>query len=344
MTKTLALLLLLASPAAFAARPSAGSQPFPNDYKPHPCAPSQACASLKPSEVVSVGATMRGYSLTEEWVTAKYDRMVELMRPACGKLATCYATQGNLAIFCTDLLFPEFWSVCDRFPKGSVDNEQCAMFTRIFTLRADLQDKETWKAAQACAAEKTPRTTVGKLEITFLPPKIDRDYKGRFVVNALDPELRVPIQALVEMKDVRLSARAPGGRPWTNYEIEWPAKFLRVPNAAGHTDLVAPSITISADGYAPVEMVMPMTAPKVIVEMSPAVDQLKRGKNTVTFTAIDAETNKPVELRVMLGPHILGDTNKPLELELKKGEKRPEIWATSLFDRYSDVVIAPAEK
>ena len=342
--RKLLVLLLLVAPAAFAARPTTGSQAFPNDYKPHPCAPSQACASLKASEVVSVGATMRGYSLTEEWVRANFDTMVELMQPACAKLATCYATQGNAAVFCTDLLFPELSAVCDRFPKDSADYEQCAMFTRIYTLRADLQDKQTWQAAQACAAEKTPRTAEGKLEITFLPATIGRDYKGKFVVYAIDPELRVPIQALVEMPNTRLSARAPGGKPWTNYEIEWPAKFLRVPNAAGHTDLVAPSITISAAGYAPVTMQLPMTAPKVRVEMSPSAGQLKPGKNTVTFTARDTETNKPVELRVLLGQTILGNTNKPVEVELKKGQKRPEIWATSLFDRYDDVVIAPAEK
>ncbi|HYR28677.1 MAG TPA: hypothetical protein VEU30_09430 [Thermoanaerobaculia bacterium] len=345
MKRALVALILCAAPSVFAARPTIGAQKFPDDYRPHPCAAPQACASLSKDEIVSVGATMRGYSLTDEWVKANWDAMLEMIRPTCAKLATCYATPGNQAIFCTDLLFPEFWGLCDaRYPAGSKDNEQCAMFIRIYTLRADLQDKEASKAAQACAAEKTPRTAEGTLEVTMFPATIGRDYKGRFTVYALDRETRVPIQALVQMPDTRLSARAPGGRPWTNYEIEWPATWHRVPNADGHTDLVAPSISVTADGFAPVTLTMPMTPPKVIVEMSPAASQLKRGKNSVTFTAHDAETGKPVELRVMLGDTILGDTNKPLALELKKGGKRPEIWATSLFDRYSDVVIVPAEK
>lgn len=344
MRKLLVALILCAAPALFAARPTVGNQQFPADYKPHPCAPAATCASLKKSEIVQVGATMRGYSLTDEWVNAHWDEMQELIKPSCAKLATCYATQGNIAIFCTDLLFPEFWSICDRYPKDSVDYEQCAMFTRIYTLRADLQDKKTWQEAQACAAEKTPRTGIGTMDVTMAPATIGRDYSGKFTVYALDRDTRVPIQALVQMENTRLSARAPGGKPWTNYEIEWPANFLRVPNADGHTDLVAPSITVTAEGFAPVTLTMPMTPRKVKVAMSPSADKLKRGKNMVTFTAHDVETNEPVELRVLLGETILGDTNKPLEVELKKGQKRPEIWATSLFDRYGDVVIAPAEK
>jgi len=345
MKRILVVLFLLAAPAVFAARPTIGAQKFPDDYKPHPCAAPQACASLSKDEIVSVGATMRGYSLTDEWVKSHWDTMLEMIRPTCAKLATCYATQGNQSTFCTDLLFPEFWGLCDaRYPAGSHDNEQCAMFVRIYTLRADLRDKDIWAEAQACSAEKTPRTSVGTLEVTMIPATIGRDYKGRFTMYALDRDTRVPIQALVEIPNTRLSARAPGGRAWTNYEIEWPATWLRVPNADGHTDLVAPSLSVTAEGYTPVLLTMPMTPPKVIVEMSPSAAQLKPGKNSVTITARDADTNEPVELRVMLGKTILGDTNKPLALELKKGEKRPEIWATSLFDRYSDVVIAPAEK
>ena len=119
---------------------------------------------------------------------------------------------------------------------------------------------------------------------------------------------------------------------------------MRVRNAAGHTDLVAPTITVTADGYTPVNLALPMRAPQVIVEMTPAAHLLKRGKNSVTFTARDADTGKPAELRIMLGDTVLGGTNEPLKIELKKGVKRPEIWATSLFNKYSDVVIVPAEK
>jgi hypothetical protein len=345
MKKALVLLILLTAPAALAARATVGNQPFPNDFKPHPCAPSDACASLSQGDIVAAASTLRGYSLQQDWVDKHWNEMIELIRPTCRKLATCYATPDNSAIFCMDLLFPEFWSVCDRYPKDSEMFEQCSYFTRIYSFRADLRDKKTWKEAQTCAKAAAPRNAQPKaMEVSMTPAKIGDDYTGKFVVYALDPETRVPIQALIEMQDTPLSARAPGGKPWTNYDIEWPVTFRRVPRADGHTDLVPPTITVSADGYAPVTLTMPVTPGKAIVEMTPAIDQLKRGKNTVTVIARDSVTGKPVELRVLAGETILGYTNKPFELELKKGEKRPEIWATSLFHRYDDVVIAPAEK
>jgi hypothetical protein len=76
------------------------------------------------------------------------------------------------------------------------------------------------------------------------------------------------------------------------------------------------------------------------VEMKPA--KLRRGKNIVTITAVDSVTGKPVEARVMGGERVLGKTNQPFEIEITG--KRPEIWVTNLYDRYSDVVVAPADK
>ena len=339
------LSVFAAATSAFAARPTIGHQPFPADYKPHPCAPSDACASLTPGQVVDTASTMRGYSITQDWLDQNWTTMMELIRPTCAKLATCYATPGNTSLFCMDLLFPEFWGLCDRYPADSKDFEQCAMFMRIYSLGADLRDKKLWKQAQTCAAQQQKRTEPATMKAWMSPEKIGDDYKGTFTVYALNPETNVPVQALVSMEGgVKLTARAPGGKPWSNYEIRWDGKLPRVANADGHTDLVPPKITVTADGYTPVTMTMPAAPRKVIVEMSPAADKLKRGKNKVTVNAKDAATGEPVELRVMLGETILGDTNEPLEIELKKGEKRPEIWATSLFDKYSDVVVAPAEK
>ena len=338
--------MTLSAPAAFAARLSSGRQPFPADYKPSPCAQAETCASVSQTDIVQVASTLRGYTLRQDWVDAHWNEMIELVRPTCAKLATCYATPGNSAIFCMDLLYPEFWGVCDRYPAGSEMAEQCSLFMRIYSFRADLRDKKIWKAAQACAAQQTPKSTTPKpMQVWMSPEKIGDDYDGRFVVYALDPETKVPVQALVSMPNTRLSARAQGGQPWTNYEIKWPITFIRVPNAGGHTDLVPPEITVTADGYESVTMTMPVMAGQAIIETTPALDTLKPGRHTVTFNARDAKTGKPVELRVMLGEAtILGNTNQPVELEIRKDEKRPEIWATSLFNRYNDVVIAPAEK
>ena len=46
----------------------------------------------------------------------------------------------------------------------------------------------------------------------------------------------------------------------------------------------------------------------------------------------------------MVGKREAGWTNQPFDLELKKGEKRGEIWLRCPFGRYSDVVVAPAQR
>jgi hypothetical protein len=339
-----AFLILFAATAASARRPTVGAQPFPNDYVPHPCASKTACKSFDPQELVGFAAATKGLTIDQDWIDKRWPDMIELIGPTCAKLATCYATPGNSDLFCFDLLFPEFWSLCERYPEGSKDREQCSMFVRMYMFGADLSDRDMWKQAQACAAEKTPRVGTRPMKVWMSQEKIDDNYSGMFTVYALDPETRVPIQALVTMEGVRLFARSPGGKSWTNYELKWPAKFIRVPSTEGHTKFVAPTITVTANGFEPVTLTLPMEPPKVVVKMSPAPEQLKRGKNNVTVTAHDEETGKPVELRVMLGETILGDTNEPLEIELKRGQKREEIWVTSLFDRYEDLVVAPAEK
>ena len=181
------------------------------------------------------------------------------------------------------------------------------------------------------------------MEVWIEPQDFAR-YKGSFRVYAIDTQTRVPVMGLVSIPDTTLRAGAPGGKPYTSYDIKWAPKFVRVPNDEGHTDLVAPKMTITAKGYAPVTLDVPLTPREVIVEMTPPLKKLRRGKNKVTVTARDAATNEPVELRVFLGQTILGDTNKPLEIEIRKGRKRPEIWATSLFDLYGDVVVAAPQK
>lgn len=340
MKKTLVVLLL----AATSALANGGREPYPSDYTPHPCSPEGTCRSVPRSEIIQTAAISKGYSIDVNWLDANYKRMIELTRPVCAKLGTCLATEGNIAIFCNDLLRPEFMSLCDRFPKGSQDSEQCQMFIRVFAMGADIRDKKIWEAGQACAKEKTPRPEPGTMEAWLETQDFGEGYPGWFRVYAYDTKTHVPVMATVSIPDTILRAGSPGGKPFVYYEIKWKPKLVRVPNAAGHTDLVAPKITVTAPHYETVTLDIPIAPGKLIVEMTPPANKLKRGKNTITVNARDAATNKPVELRVLLGDTILGDTNKPLEIEIKKGQKRPEIWARSLFDRYSDVVVAPAEK
>ena len=86
---------------------------------------------------------------------------------------------------------------------------------------------------------------------------------------------------------------------------------------------------------------LPIDRPKMTATLEPA--QLTPGTNTITVRAIDADSGKPIYARVMAGDRVLGDVNKPLTLEWKRGEKRPEIWVTSLYDHYNDVVVLKGE-
>jgi hypothetical protein len=80
----------------------------------------------------------------------------------------------------------------------------------------------------------------------------------------------------------------------------------------------------------------------MILTMSPKT--LKRGNNTVTITARDSVTGKPVNARVMGDDRVLGKTNQPFVVEWKKGQPSPEIWVTSLYDIYDDAVLFPKTK
>ena len=100
--------------------------------------------------------------------------------------------------------------------------------------------------------------------------------------------------------------------------------------------------TIGAPGYPPTSFRLPAVVPKAIAAMTPAA--LKPGKNMITVTAHDSITGKSIDGRVMLGNDEAGFTNQPIAIEWKKGTKRPEIWLKPYLDRYSDVVIEPAEK
>ncbi|HUR79951.1 MAG TPA: hypothetical protein VM733_04255, partial [Thermoanaerobaculia bacterium] len=132
----------------------------------------------------------------------------------------------------------------------------------------------------------------------------------------------------------------PAGLPTTFYKVPWKPQPFRVSNAQGHRDVVAPEVRIEAPGYKTASFRLPMTVGSMKVSMKPA--KLKRGRNSVTITATDSMTGKPVEARVMAGQLVAGKTNQPFELEITG--KRPEIWVTNLYDRYSDVVVLPAEK
>ena len=341
MSKTIAFLFLAAATTALAAE----RDPFPSDYTPHPCGPVSVCKSWDRSTFIAAGMRHRAVTLDSAWVDAHWDQMMAAVAPTCAKLGTCYATAKNRYLFCNELAEVEVRKLCNRYPFGSNDAQQCNAFLTAWVIGVDFNTKAIADEAQKCAAEKADAAGGGgatrKLDVWVVPETMPADFEGAFTVHAIDPETRVPIDAKLLIEGPRIYApAAPDGRPGTGWPIKWKAAFLRAPNANGHSDVVPPNVTVDAPGYAPVSFRMPVKMPKMIVEMQPAT--LKPGKQSVTFTARDSVTGVPVEARAMMGDAILGNTNRALEVDIPKG-KRAEIWVTDLFNRYSDVVVAPAK-
>jgi hypothetical protein len=344
MKTILTTLLVLLTVSAFAADPELRGT-FPDDYRPHSCAPASGCVPADPSKLIEAGAAYRGYSLDAKWLAKHWDELNEAMAPFCAKIATCFATADNRDTFCTDIIQDDVFAVCERYGLRSEDGAQCNQFVRTFLMSSDQNDKALARAAHACAVEKAgPSAGPRRLDVWMAPAKIDAGYSGKLRVYALDRETRVPVQAGVFIGGRQLFAKGPpSGKAETFYLIPWARALLRTPNAEGHRDVVPPMVRVEIAGYEPVEFPMPLEVPKLIVEMDPPLESLRRGKNTVTFRARDGGTGQPVEARVMAGDRVLGATNKPLELVLERGVKRPEIWVTSLYDRYSDVIVTPGE-
>lgn len=340
--KTILSLLLSLAPLAFAADTPQRAV-FPDDYVAPPCTDAvSSCASFDQWEIAQTALKTRGMHLRQEWVDAHWDELMAGLAPICRKAGACFSQPGNDWTFCNDILQPDTIKACDRYPAGSDDREQCVAFSMAYWFGHDRSSANRYKANLKCVTDAT-KDGERTLEIWTVPEKIGPDYDGKLTVYAIDAESHIPVQAAVAVEGQTLAYAedVPAGKATTDYIMTWPLTFNRVPNANGHNDVAVPNLIVSAKGYKTVTMPMPVDAPKMIVTMSEK--KLRRGKNTFVVEARDAVTGKPVEARVMANDEVVGDTNKPLELEWKRGEKRPEIWVTSLFDRYSDVVLVKGD-
>lgn len=335
MKKTI-LFLLLALPA-IAENPT--REAFPSDYKPSPCAADTAavCQSFVQSRMTEYGATFRGFNLSQEWVNAHWDEMTKLFTPLCAKIANCFTVKGNDWVFCVDLLRADFLATCDRYPANSEDRTQCTMFALTYYIGLGAKTKLHATAQECIGGEAAPAER--SLEAWIEPQTFVWGVDGELTVHAYDAETHIPVRARLTIDGGTLRSTE-GPVPTTGYPSKWRAGLKRVPNTQGHRDVVAPTATLTANGYQTLTFPIAIDVPALIVAMTPPVTQLKRGMNTITVTAHDAATGEPVRMRVMAGDRVLGNTNTPLPFEVKRGEKRPEIWVTSLWDRYSDVVVA----
>ncbi|HEX7705944.1 MAG TPA: hypothetical protein VF701_05745 [Thermoanaerobaculia bacterium] len=340
--KTILFLLLLASPALHADSPR---EVFPSDYKPHPCASAELCGGFTRTEIMRYAAQFRGFNLDPRWLRSHWSQLEATFKPLCDKIATCFATPGNSEAFCTDILRPAFEESANRYPRQSYDWDQWIMTAVSYYVIELAHFPAKYREAQACAAELPVAGEPRKLETWIHPRDFGPGYNGLITIHAIDAETRVPVMGKVSFEGQRVfPIESPDGTAMTAFELKWPVVLNRVRNqTTGHEDLIVPPVTIQAVGYEPVTIQLPVEIATLEVSMSPEASQLKPGMNTITVTARDTTTGAPAEMRVMADDVVLGDTHHPLTIEIPASGKRPEIWITSLFDRYSDVVVAPAK-
>jgi hypothetical protein len=315
---------------------------FPSDYTPQPCAAdtSAVCKSFNKEQLSTYGGQFRGFDLRQTWVNEHWDEMRTLFVPFCAKIANCFTVKDNDWVYCVDLLREDFLGTCVKFPEGSEDRRQCSMFAMTYYLGLGAKTA-LHKTSQECVDAQPPAAAPRKLAAWIQPQTYTQDFNGEMYVNVYDAETHIPVRAKLTIDGGTLTSTE-GPVPIAFYPSIWRAGLKLVPNAQGHRDTATPTATLTATGYEPLSFPIAIDVPKLTVEMSPAANKLKRGMNTITVTTRDAATGQPVEMRVMAGDRTLGPANTPLQFEWPKGKKRPEIWVTSLFDRYGDVVIAPA--
>lgn len=340
--------LLLIATALFAGEfvPPSDRPPFPDDFKTVACAPT-ICESFDVDDFRSAAFQFLGLSVNQSWFTEHEDEMKALVVPFCRKRNACIATPGNGHMFCDDLVTPEIRSACEKkYPKATTpkDFEQCSIWIETWALGVTQRSYKPWIDSQECS--KAGAVTHTETPDVWMAPKtIPSDYTGYVTFYAIDRQTHIPVFGHMSWENQVVYAPSnPTGETATYYPFKGPFKLARVPRADGHSDVVGQTIVMKFDYYPTVTFRLAVEVPQMVVKMEADPLLSKPGKHTITITAKDAVSGAPVEAEVMLGDAAIGETNHPVTFERNRGEKLPDIWLTSLFDRYSDVVVAPAEK
>jgi len=335
MRRFLIAAILLSTPV-FAQRPV-----FPDDYKTNACAPANSCVTYPLSEFVGAATSFFGWTLDAEWLQKHDAELRAAFAPACRKHATCFTVPDNSDMFCNDIFSAEIYHFCAaKYPDPkSHDGEQCREYAQVFALAVDQNARAIWGVAHGCAL-KSPVEHMKPLEVWMVPESIPYGYRKDVTFYSLDPDTHVPVYARITFEDHIIYAPSnPNGETATYYPFPLKFHYVTVPNADGHHDVLAPMVTVSAAGYPETKFRLNTPPPRVTAEMSPPPSTLHHGENKVTVTTRDAD-GKPVEMRVMAGEQPAGPSNEPITIVWPKNQKRPEIWVTSLFNRYNDVVVA----
>jgi hypothetical protein len=343
------VLLLLATAASAQQHPH--SEIFPSDYKPSPCASTEACVAFTEVNFEEAAHAFTLRTLDPKWVDRYVDELRATAKPFCAKRATCNGSPGRVWWFCNDVFSQELRATCDkRFDpkKEKYDNESCHTWTDTFSSGVDQFGSGPWNKAQECAkaaAANAPPARLHQMDWWAVPPVIPVNFNGPIVIYAIDRDTHVPVQADIRFEGQIIYTTDPtNGTPTTYYQFKWPRKLGRVPRADGHSDVVPPTMTITAPGYETIALPTPTALPTMIVAIAPPPAEWKPGVNKIQVNATDSLTGKPVEAQVYAATQTLGFTNKPLEVTIVKKGENPEIWVRSPFDAYSDVVAVTAKK
>lgn len=337
---------LLAAVSAGAATPPPSPLPvFPDDYTVSTCAPT-SCDTFHTDEFANAAFRFLGLSTDLHWFEAHSDELLALMEPFCKKRNTCIATPGNAHMFCDDLVTPGMRTACDtKYPREKDPHgwDQCSAWVEVYALGMTQQSLPVWRTAQACA--KPGAFMHDELpEVWMAPEKIPTNYEGYLTIFAIDRNTHVPVYGHIGWENQIIYAPSnPTGETATYYPFKGPVKLVRVPNADGHFDVVPPKVTITWEYYPTMTYRLPMIIPTMTAQLETDKNFKRPGKHTIKVVAKDAN-GSAADVQVMLGDRAIGPANTPIEVERDKNEKFPDIWVTSLFDRYSDVVVAKAEK
>ncbi len=335
--KKAALLLLLSSSVFAQQHPHA--EIFPSDFTPSPCASKEPCISFTNVSFEQAAHAFFNRDLDPKWSDKYGDQLEATTKPFCVKRATCNASPGRLWWFCNDVFALALRGTCETIfdPKTRPDdNRQCHTWMDTYVSGVDQHGSKDWAAAQKCLKESGVEPSgPHHMDWWSSPATVPAGYKGPIRIFAVDSETHVPVEAEISFEDqIVYATDPPTGKPTTYYVFNWPRILIRVPNADGHSDVRPVSMSITAPGYETVHTLPPTELPKMITSM-------KRDAHSLTITATDSDTGKPVEAQVYLGEQTVGFTNQPIELAI--GKKHPELWVRSPFDAYSDVVLLKAQ-
>ena len=311
---------------------------FPDDYTPTTC-PTVSCQSFEESDMRSAAGTFLGLTLDLDWMHTHLPQLKREFEPLCKKATACFATAPNTNMFCMDILAPEFRAICARdYPKETSPGEyqKCYEVVETYLLGLDQRMRPRFDETRACAAKNDPLRTNKTLDAWIVPSKITMPAKeAKITFYAIDRDTHVPVLAAIQVEGQSLYAPAnSAGSLATGYEFTWPVQFVRTKNAAGHVQASAPLVTITADGYTPVTMRMPVDVPQVVVTTTPA---LRCGRTQrVTISVKDATTGELVLGRVVVGNTTAGPIGRRLKLDLRKNA---EVWLADLSNGAADVQV-----